>query len=114
VATFTPPLCPVCALAYNQGVATSLRWQLALMGGLFVVAFAILVSWLPFLPAVGYSLMAAFFPSGWKFLGRYLSPSGGYMYATARWTNLILHAALALFLGVVLGPMYLYKGVPAQ
>ena len=109
VGTFTPPLCPTCVLSHNSGVATSLRWQLALMGGLFVVTFALLVSTLPFLSAFGYSLMAAFFPSGWNFLGRYFSPSGGYIFPMARWINLILHAALASLFGVILGPVYLYK-----
>lgn len=64
---------------------------------------------LPFLSTVGYALMAAFFPSGWNFLGRYFVPSGGYIFPMARWINLILHAALASLFGVVLGPVYLYK-----
>lgn len=106
---FTPPVCGDCALAHNKGVATSMWTQLALMAGLFVVALVILMGKIPLPSAIGYSLMAAFFPSGWNFLGRYFSPSGGYLFPMARWMNLIIQAAVASFLGIVLGPIYLFK-----
>lgn len=83
--------------------------QLALMAGLFVVALVILAGKVPLPSAIGYSLMAAFFPSGWNFLGRYFSPSGGYIFPMARWINLIFQAAVASILGVVIGPIYLFK-----
>lgn len=106
---FSPPLCGNCALAHNKGVATSLWTQLALMGGLFVIALVILVGKVPLLTAIGYAVMAAFFPPGWNFLGRYFSPSGGYLFPTARWINLIFQAAVAALIGVVVGPIYLFK-----
>lgn len=109
IAIFTPPLCSGCALAHNQEVAKTLWIQLALMGGLFVAALATLLGKVPFATAIGYALMAGFFPSGWKFLGRFFSPSGGYFFATARWINLVFHVATALALGVIVGPIYLYK-----
>lgn len=109
VSIFTPPVCGSCATAHNRGVATSLWTQLLLMGGLFVVAMVVLVGKVPLPTAIGYSLMAAFFPPGWNFLGRYFSPSGGYFFASARWISLIVHAVVAAFLGVVVGPIYLFK-----
>lgn len=109
VSIFTPPVCGNCATVHNQGVATSLWTQLALMAGLFVVAMVVLVGKAPLPTAIGYSLMAAFFPPGWKFLGRYFTPSGGYFFASARWINLAVHTGVALFLGVVVGPIYLFK-----
>lgn len=109
VSVFAPPLCGNCALAHNKGVATSLWTQLALMGGLFVVALVILVGKVPLLTAIGYAVMAGFFPPGWNFLGRYFSPSGGYLFPTARWINLIIQAAVAALLGIVVGPIYLFK-----
>lgn len=109
VSIFTPPSCTGCALAHNKGVAKSFWVQLALMGALFVVALVILIDKVPVLTALWYSLMAAFFPPGWNFLGRYFSPSGGYFFATARWINLVVHVVTALFLGVIVGPIYLFK-----
>lgn len=109
VSIFTPPLCGDCALAHNKGVATSMWTQLALMAGLFVVALVILAGKIPLPSAIGYSLMAAFFPSGWSFLGRYFSPSGGYLFPMARWINLAVQAAVALVIGVIVGPIYLFK-----
>lgn len=67
---FTPPVCGSCATTHNQGVATSLWIQLGLMAGLFVVSMIVLVGKVPASSALGYSLMAAFFPPGWKFLVR--------------------------------------------
>ncbi len=96
-------------MAHNKGVTMSLWMQLALMGGLFVAAMVILVGNISLASAIGYSLMAAFFPPGWNFLGRYFTPSGGYLFATARWFNLGIHAVVALFLGVIVGPIYLCK-----
>ena len=106
---FTTPVCRSCATAHNRGVATSLWIQLGLMAGLFVVAMIVLAGKVPAQSALGYSLMAAFFPPGWKFLGRYFMPSGGYFYASARWINLTVHIVVAAFLGVVVGPIYLFK-----
>lgn len=109
VSIFTPPLCGDCALAHNKGVATSLWTHLAMMGGLFVVALVFLVGKVPVASAIGYALMAAFFPSGWSFLGRYFSPSGGYLFPMARWINLLFQAAVAALIGVVVGPVFLFK-----
>lgn len=109
VSVFTPPVCASCALAHNKGVATSLWTQLALMGGLFIVALLLLVGKVPLLSAIGYALMAAFFPPGWSFLGRYFSPSGGYLFPMARWMHLGFQAATALFIGVIVGPIYLFN-----
>jgi hypothetical protein len=109
VAVFTPPLCGGCALAHNKGIATSLWLHLAMMGGLFAVAFSALIREVPALSAVGYSLMVAFFPSGWSFLGRYFSPSGGYLFPMARWVNLFGHAFVAALLGMIVGPIFLLK-----
>lgn len=106
---FSPPLCGTCVATHNKGVATSLWIQLVLMGGLFVAALFVLVGNLPILPAIGYSLMAAFFPPGWKFLGRYFSPGGGYLFPTTRWINLAVQAGVALLVGVVVGPIYLFN-----
>lgn len=109
VSIFTPPLCGNCALAHNKGVSTSLWTHLAMMGSLFVVALIFLVGKVPVPSAIGYALMAAFFPSGWSFLGRYFSASGGYLFPMARWINLLVHAAIAALIGVVVGPIYLLK-----
>jgi hypothetical protein len=109
VSTFSPPVCESCATAHNRGVATSLWTQLVLMAGLFVVAMIILVGKVALLSAIGYSLMAAFFLPGWNFLGRYFTPGGGYFFASARWMNLGVHTVVAAFLGVVVGPIYLFK-----
>jgi hypothetical protein len=109
VSTFTPPLCGDCALAHNKGIATSLWMHLAMMGGLFVVALVFLAGKVPVPSAIGYALLAAFFPSGWSFLGRYFSPSGGYLFPMARWINLLAQAAVAALVGVVVGPIYLFK-----
>lgn len=109
VSIFTPPLCGDCALAHNKGVSTSLWTHLAMMGGLFVVALGFLVGKIPVPSAIGYGLMAAFFPSGWSFLGRYFSPCGGYLFPTARWINLLVQAAVAALIGVVVGPIFLFK-----
>ena len=109
VEIFAPPLCAGCATAQNKRVGVSLKIQLIWMAAAFVIALAVLYSRVPLLSAVGYALMAAFFLPGWSFLGRYLSPGGGYFFATARWMNLALHAALAAMLGVIVGPIHLYK-----
>lgn len=109
VSIFTPPLCGNCALAHNKEVSKSLWIHLALFAVLFVVGLAAFSDYFPFTSAVLYTLMLAFFPSGWSFLGRYLWPSGGYMYATARWTNLVLHAAVAAVVGIIVGPIFLFK-----
>ena len=109
VSIFTPPLCNNCALAHNKSVAISLWTHLALMSVLFVAALVFLVGNLPVLSAIGYALMAAFFPSGWSFLGRYFSPSGGYIFPMARWINLIIQAAVAAGVGVLVGPIFLFK-----
>lgn len=108
-ATFTPPLCGGCALSHNKGVAKSFWFQLTLMGSLFVIAIVVLSDKVPLLTAIGYSVMVAFFPSGWGFLGRYFSPSGGYLFPVARWMNLAMHIAAALLVGVIVGPIYLFK-----
>lgn len=109
-AIFSPPLCDHCALAHNQGVATSFWTQLAVMVVLFVAVLAFLVSnAAPWTSALGYAAMAGFFPPGWCFLGRYFSPSGNYMFAAARWTNLVLHVVVAALIGVIVGPIYLFK-----
>ncbi len=109
VSIFTPPLCSNCALAHNRSVATSLWTHLALMAGLFGVALAVLIGKVPVLSAIGYALMVAFFPSGWSFLGRYFSPSGGYLFPMARWINLLFQTAVAALIGIVVGPIYLLK-----
>lgn len=109
VSIFTPPLCGNCALAHNKGISTSLWTHLAMMGGLFAVTLGFLVGKVPALSAIGYALMAAFFPSGWSFLGRYFSPSGGYLFPMARWINLLVQAAVAVLIGVVVGPIFLFK-----
>lgn len=109
VSAFTPPLCGNCALAHNKGVSKSLWTQLVLMGVLFVVGLALFVGKVPFLAAMIFSLMAAFFPPGWNFLGRYFSPGGGYIYPMARWLNFLMQALAAAFVGIVVGPIYLLK-----
>lgn len=109
VSIFTPPLCTGCALAHNKGISKSFGVQLALMGALFVVALVILFDKVPLLTALWYSVMAAFFLPGWNFLGRYFSPSGGYLFPMARWINLLFHAGTALLIGVIVGPIYLFK-----
>jgi hypothetical protein len=53
--------------------------------------------------------MAAFFPPGWSFLRRYFAPSGGYIHMSMRWLNLALQAGAAAVIGIVVGPIYLYK-----
>lgn len=87
----------------------SLWTQLALMAFLFIAALVILAGKVPLLSALGYAAIAAFFLPGWNFLGRYFSPSGGYLFPPARWINLIVQAAVAAFIGVVVGPIYLFK-----
>lgn len=109
VSIFRPPLCSDCALAHNKGIATSLWTHLAIMGGLFAVTLIFLVGRAPVLSTIGYALMVAFFPSGWSFLGRYFSPSGGYLFPMARWINLLVQTAIAALLGIVVGPIYLLK-----
>lgn len=109
VSVFTPPLCGHCALAHNRGVAKTFWVQLILMAVMFVVALVVLMDKLPLLSVLGYAVMAAFFVPGWNFLGRYLSPGGGYLFPMARWINLIVHAAVAALIGVVVGPIYLFK-----
>ena len=109
VSVFTPPLCGNCAMAHNTGVSKSLRTQLVLMGILFVGALVVFVGKVPLLAALIFALMAAFFPPGWNFLGRYFSPSGGYIYPMARWLNLAMQAIVAALVGIVVGPMYLLK-----
>jgi hypothetical protein len=109
VAVFTPPLCSGCALAHNKGVSRSLWTQLVLMGVLFVVGLVLFVGKVPLPVAVLFSLMAAFFPPGWNFLGRYFAPSGGYIFPMARWLNLMMQALVAAFVGIIVGPIYLFK-----
>lgn len=109
VSVFTPPLCGNCALAHNKGVSKSLWVQLALMAVLFVVGLILFVGKLPITSAIMFSLMAAFFPSGWNFLGRYFSPSGGYIYPMARWMNLAFQASAAAAIGIFVGPIFLFK-----
>lgn len=109
VSIFTPPVCSGCALAHNNGVAKSFWTQLILMGALFVITLIAVLDKTPFLTALGYALVAAFFPSGWNFLGRYFSASGRYLSPAARWVHLLFHAMTALFLGVIIGPIYLFK-----
>lgn len=109
VSTFTPPLCSDCALAHNKGVSTSLWTHLAIMGSLFVIALVFLIGKVPVPSAIGYALMVAFFPSGWSFLGRYFLPGGGYLFPMARWINLCVQAVIAAFVGVIVGPIYLFK-----
>jgi hypothetical protein len=108
-AIFTPPLCVDCALAHNREIAKSFRLQLAMMGGLFVTALVLFMGKVSAGSVILYSLMAAFFPSGWSFLGRYFSPGGGYLFPVARWMNLVLQASVALLLGIVVGPIHLYQ-----
>ncbi len=79
------------------------------MVGLFGVALVVLIGKVQVLSAIGYALMVAFFPSGWSFLGRYFSPSGGYLFPMARWVNLLFQAAVAALIGIVVGPIYLLK-----
>lgn len=109
VSTFNPPTCGSCALAHNKEVSKSLWTQLVLMGVLFVVALTVFVGNVPFLSAIIFALMAGFFPPGWNFLGRYFSPSGGYIYPMARWLNLSMQAIAAALVGIVVGPLYLVK-----
>ena len=109
VSVFTPPLCGNCALAINQNVSTSLWKQLALMAALGIVTPVLLWGHVPPADLVLYSLMAAFFPPGWSFLRRYFAPSGGYIFMSMRWLNLAMQAGAAAVIGIVVGPIYLYK-----
>jgi len=109
ISVFQPPLCPTCALAHNQGVERQLKRQLAWMGALFVIALILLMGHMTAPSAIGGALMVAFFPAGWRFLGKFFSPDGNYLHPLARWMNLGFQAGLALMLGVVLGPIQLFK-----
>lgn len=109
VSAFSPPTCPDCVLVNNRRVAGALKVQLAMMAGLFVVSLFILAGKVPLGAAILYSLMAGFFPAGWTFLGRYFSPSGGYLGPMARWMNLAVQAAVAALFGLILGPLAIYK-----
>ena len=59
--------------------------------------------------ALGIAVIVGFFPSGWNFLARYFTPSGGYIYPMARWLNFMSLAAIALVIGIFVGPVYLFK-----
>lgn len=109
VSTFNPPTCGNCALAHNQGIARSFKVQLALMLVLFIATLVVLLGKLPLSTAIGYSLMAGFFPSGWNFLSKYFTPSGNYIFPAARWLNLFVQAAVAAVIGIIVGPIYLFK-----
>ena len=109
MSTFDPPACTQCTLKHNSSVAAHLNRQLAVMAALFVIALIFLLDRTSFGPAIAGALIAAFFPAGWNFLGRYFSPGGGYRYPLARWMNLAVQAGLALMLGVVLGPIQLFQ-----
>lgn len=106
---FSTPLCGECALSHNAGVAKSFWIQLALMGALFVVMFFVLLDKLPLRIVLLYSVMAGFFPSGWRFLSRFFSPSSGYLSPLARWFSLLFHVAGSMTLGMIVGPLYLIK-----
>ncbi|MCX9158036.1 hypothetical protein OPU71_18090 [Niveibacterium sp. 24ML] len=108
-AVFTPPLCGACASAHNKGIAKTLWVQLFLMLGLFITALILLLGKTPWLDAVGFACVAAFFPSGWRFLGRYFAPSGGYFSPLARWMSLAVQAFAAACIGVVVGPIFLFR-----
>ncbi len=109
VSLFTPPLCGDCVTAHNAGVAKSLWLDLALMGVLFVAALVGLAGRVSTSDLILYTLMAAFFPPGWRFLSRYFSASGGYRSPLLRWVNLSAKAGAAAVLGIVIGPIQLYK-----
>lgn len=105
----SPLLCTTCTLNHNKEVARTFWSQLALMAALFVVVLVGLVGKLPLILVFPLAVFVAFFPSGWKFLGRYLSPGGRYFDPIARWVNLALHVTFAALLGIILGPVFLFN-----
>lgn len=108
VSTFTTPLCESCAISNNKQVARSLWLQLGLMIGLLGFSFMGFIDSMPFFPALVCSLLVAFFPSGWRFLSRHFpsSSSGSLM---MNCISLMFHAMAALFAGVIVGPIQLFK-----
>ncbi|GAA5176176.1 hypothetical protein GCM10025771_10220 [Niveibacterium umoris] len=109
VGVFAVPMCGTCATSHNKGVTKSLWLQLTLMVVLFVGAFLLFIGQTSFGQALWFALIAGFFPSGWQFMGRYFSPSGGYFSPLMRWINLAVQVFAAGFLGVVVGPIFLFR-----
>lgn len=97
-------------MTHNKGVEKSLWVQLVLMAILFAGALIVLTTTqVPFTTALGIAVIAGFSPSGWSFLAKYFTPTGGYAYPMARWLNFTVQLATSLVIGIFVGPVYLYK-----
>lgn len=108
ISTFTIPLCEGCAISNNKQVARSLWMQMGMMVSLFLFSFFGFIDSMSFFPALVCSLLIAFFPSGWRYLSQHFpSSSSGSLFMNC--ISLMFHAMAALFAGVIVGPIQLFK-----
>lgn len=105
-------LCAACLTSHNNQVTVHFAKQLAMSGGLFVVALVFLGNHeLPWHQKGMLALMAAFFPFGWSALSRFFTPGGGYFHPGMRWVSLLCHLGISAMLGWLVGPWQIYKAV---
>lgn len=105
-------LCDSCLASDNSGVMRQFMIELAISGGLFVLALSLVIGVeMPVTNKLMLCLMAAFLPFGWGALSRFFTTGSEFANPVTSIMALSMHLAGAAMLGILVGPPRIYKAI---